>query len=603
MGHYLKLSLVVCLVALGEIYWHGTRETRRIQSHLKSESELLANYDYIIVGAGTAGCVLANRLSEDGKTTVLLLEAGNDGTHPGLEVPSEGSSLYRTNEFDWNYKTVSQKRACNGYENNECSLPRGKTLGGSSAFNSMTYDRGSKEDYDSWERMGIEGWKYEDLLPYFKRSENVQDADLAKSGHHGSSGPVGVSVTKSTKVGDLLLKAGQELNLRSGDYNDGTREGVHYSQTTIKDGKRASASRMYLFPVLERKNLHVIVHAHVRKVIFKEKKAVGVVFSIKRGKKEHRFRAHKEVILSGGAISTPQILMLSGVGPRDHLDEMKIPVVADLQVGQNLQDKVALVGPDVYLSQQLSAFPDDTGCISVKFQYLFYKTGHLAKVYGDDNTIFIKTKLQNENDGPDLQCHVYPNLAGGVVPTWGFANKTWLRYHSGWHDTHGFTPICTLLRPKSRGHIKLNTNNPFDHPIIEPNYFNDEEDLDRLLEGIRFIEKMLGTKSMKDAGAKNRHSVTKFPACKDLEAGSDGYWKCVIPYLSASVFQPSGTCKMGPKSDSRAVVDAQLRVHGLENIRVVDASIIPTTSSGNLNAPVIMIAEKAADLIKGLQTN
>ncbi|XP_064627621.1 alcohol dehydrogenase [acceptor]-like [Lineus longissimus] len=600
-----KIGIFVGILVIGFCAWwslddendHVVRVLRRPPDN---------EYDYIIVGAGTAGCVLANRLSEDPETSVLLIEAGGDGTHPSLEVPGDARSMLHTTH-DWKYRTVRQPRACQGMTNQSCQWPTGKTLGGTSAINGMVHARGSRHDFDGWENMGARGWNYEEVLPYFIKSENMQDPELSKSPYHGTSGPMKITVTKVSPIGDYFYEAGLELNMSSGeDYNGAELEGIHYAQTNIFEGKRASTSRMYLYPVMTRDNLHVVVHGHVTKILFKGTAAIGVEYMLKNGTKIS-VMAGKEVIVSAGAIGSPHLLLLSGVGPKEQLSRLGIPVVADLPVGQNLQDHVCTWGPEVLISQPLSILEEDIDTFGVKFEYQMYKTGMRAKGYGLDNLIWLRTKYQQEL-WPDIQIHIIPELAGtdkkGVTMKkfFGFDAELWEQYYNHRRGKHGFTPMISLTRPKSKGYLRLKTKDPKDHPIIDPNYYADDDDVKRIIEGIKFLEKVISTEWMQKIGSRMRDDETKFPDCYEFDAGTEPYWRCVIARISASLFHYTSTCKMGAPNDPTAVVDPTLRVRSLRNLRVVDASVMPFVISSGTNAATVMIAEKAADMMKGIST-
>ncbi|KAK7504982.1 hypothetical protein BaRGS_00004010 [Batillaria attramentaria] len=517
---------------------------------------LNTTYDYIIVGAGSAGCVLANRLSEDSHVTVLLLEAGpDDRPNPNVPIPGLSKALLRS-EVDWEYYTEPQKNAMSGIKANRSYWPRGRILGGTSNLNSMLYIRGSRHDFDLWAELGAEGWSYKDVLPYFIKSEDNQNEELVKSGYHGKGGPLKVAQHNTVGITELLLKAGQEAGHKLTDPN-----GVYLTQATAADGLRYSTSRAFLYPVLHRQNLHVAVNAQVTKVVFKDKRAVGVNF-VRNGRKEF-VQARREVILSAGAIGSPHILLLSGVGPKSHLEKMKIPVVTDLPVGENLHDH-PYYDFEVGIQQPLGVTPPELNSLWTWLQYKLFKT---------DDTLRGK-------EWPDIQLMLQgKQWTTKYLRNFGYTEDTIEQARGRDRFEYGFPCLASLSRPESRGTVRLRSADPFEYPAIDPHYLEAPRDLTVLVKG-----------------AEPADTPSKF--CSQFPYHTDDYWACVIRRNVQTVYHPVGTCKMGAATDTTAVVDPQLRIRGLSGVRVADASIMPTITSGNTNAPTIMIAEKAADLIK-----
>lgn len=557
--------------------------------------KLNLSYDYVIVGAGSAGCVLANRLSEDADVTVLLLEAGpDDRLNPNVSVPGFSEYLYHT-EIDWEYFTEPQKFAMQGFEMNRSFWPRGRVLGGTSNLNSMLYIRGSRHDYDDWARDGAEGWSYKEVLPYFIKSEDNQNDEYVKSGYHGKGGPLKVSQVKSVPLADLWLQAGKEMGLKEVDPNGESMEGVVLTQATAADGLRYSTSRAFLYPALSRLNLHVADNAHVTKVMFEGKRAEGVDF-VRYGRKEH-VKARREVILSAGAVGSPHILLLSGVGPKEQLQKFKIPVVADLPVGENLHDHV-FYDYQVGLKEPVAVTPAELTSFWTWLQYTLFKTGHWASPISVEGQVFMSTDEESKRrDWPDLQLMLQGRLwSTKTLRNFRYTQETIDQAKRRDQFEHGFPCLASLLRPKSRGTLRLRSADPFEYPAIDPRYLEKPEDLKLLVRGVRVCQKLVATPTMQSVGAEATDPPSQL--CGQVKYDTDEYWKCIISRNLLTIYHPVGTCKMGAANDPTAVVDTQLRVKGLTGLRVADAAIMPAIPSGNTNAPVIMVAEKAADIFK-----
>jgi choline dehydrogenase len=513
--------------------------------------------DIIIIGAGAAGCVLADHLTRDGTNRVLLLEAGEPDRKIEFHVPAAFSKLFRTSA-DWNYEAEGALPGQTQY------WPRGKTLGGSDSLNAMMYVRGVAADYDAWAAQGASGWGWEDVLPYFKRLE-AQTA--VQSDAHGTQGPMHVSAPRSPSVlTHAFIEAAQSFGLPSNpDYNGASQDGVGLTQLKQYKGARWSAADAYLKPAMKRPNLTVITGAQATRILLDGKVATGVEF-IRDGQTETA-TAHRQVILSGGAINSPQLLMLSGVGPAAHLHEHGIEVRHDLPgVGQNLQDHPAC-GASYFSSQPISLFTAEHPHHLIR--YLATRKGPLTSNVAEA-VAFLRTRP--ELPAPDIELIFAP---------------AFFMYH-GFKSpkAHGFTIGSILLRPKSRGQITLHSADPLAHPRIQPNYLTAGDDLDTLVEGVR-IARRVGEAAAFDVYRKSE-------CWPGAEKTSDDDLRQFVLEQFQSLYHPIGTCRMGASDDPLAVVDSTLHVRGIEHLRVVDASVMPTLIGGHTVAPTLMIAEKAA---------
>ncbi|MDE2408377.1 MAG: choline dehydrogenase [Xanthomonadaceae bacterium] len=525
-----------------------------------------STYDYIIIGAGSAGCVLANRLSEDPAVKVLLLEAGGRDWHPFIHMPAGLAKIAGLTSINWDYATVPQPQL--GGRVLWC--PRGKVLGGSSSINAMCYIRGVATDYDSWAAQGASGWHWDNVLPYFRKSEgNARGSDA----FHGGTGPLTVSdlrhVNPLTRV---FIEAGHQAGLRlNDDFNGARQDGVGLYQVTQREGARCSTAVAYLAPARARPNLTVCTHANASRITFNGSRASGVTCAV-RGQ-GHHFEARREVILSGGAINSPQLLMLSGVGPADALRKHGIEVVFDAaEVGSNLQDHL-----DVTTLQHCSQPISYDRASELKTALQYFLGGHRGP--GTSNVAegagFFRSQLATD-ERCDIQLHFIP----AMIDDHG-RNRL---------PGDGYTMHACFTRPHSRGSLQLASNRVADAPLIDPNYLGDPEgfDLKMLVECAKLSLDIFSQRAFTPY-----RGAPIFPASQPK---TEADWIDFVRTRAETVYHPIGTCRMG--SDATAVVDPQLRVNGVDGLRVVDASVMPCLPSGNTNAPTIMIAERAADLIK-----
>jgi choline dehydrogenase len=520
--------------------------------------------DFIVVGAGSAGCTVAARLSEDRQTSVILLEAGGDDTNRWIHIPLGFGKTFADPSVNWCYETEADASG------RKVFWPRGKVLGGSSSINGMVYIRGQAEDFDHWRQLGNTGWSFDDVLPYFKRAEDQQSI---RDDFHGKSGPLAVSDVEKHPIAEAFIAAATSLGFpRNDDFNGARQDGVGYHQTTTRNGKRCSTAVGYLNPARGRTNLQIVTNAHSEKIVFEGKRAVAVEY--RQAGQLKTARARREIIVCGGAINSPQLLMLSGVGPAAHLVQHGIAVVHDLPgVGRNLQDHYSA---PIKLKAAMPVTVNDVMLSNIKklkvgIQYYALRTGPLAMI-SSPAALFAKTRPELAT--PDIKCSISPFSAD--------------RPQDGLHKFSGFTMITYQLRPESRGEIKLKSANPADPPAMIPNYLSDPVDRRTLIDGLKLCRQVLA-----------QPQLARFVAA-EFQPGptvvGDDELLAYARQRGGTVYHPTSTCTMG--AGPMAVVDPELRVHGIDGLRVADASVMPTVISGNTNAATIMIGEKLADMLR-----
>jgi choline dehydrogenase len=524
------------------------------------------DYDYVIVGAGSAGCVLANRLTADGRYTVLLLEAGPRDSHPWIHVPLGYGKLFATPAVNWMYQSEPELEL-NG---RRVFTPRGKVLGGSSSINGLVHVRGQREDFDEWARLGNPGWSYADVLPYFRKSEDQQEGGSA---YHGAGGPLSVSALPDRHaLCDAFIEAAAQIGIpRNDDFNAAQQEGAGYYHTTARNGRRSSTAVAYLRSAQRRSNLRVQTQALATRIRFDGRRATGIDYEV--GGTSQTARARREVLLCGGSFNSPQLLQLSGVGPAALLQRHGIPVVLDAPgVGEGLQDHFYV--RTVWKCAQRITFNDDMASLARKIatgmRYAFLRRGPLTVSAGYAGAFF---RSRPEVERPDVQLYLI-NFSTDKMGT-------------GLHRFSAFTASMSPLRPESRGWVRIRSAQPRDPPAIQYNYLTTAGDQQTAVAGLKTIRRLMQTGSM-------RPYVLAEHAPGD-RVRSDDEWLAYAREVGGTVYHPTSTCRMG--QDALAVVDESLRVRGLDGLRVVDASIMPNVVSGNTNAAAIMIGEKGADMI------
>ncbi|XP_055621946.1 glucose dehydrogenase [FAD, quinone]-like [Toxorhynchites rutilus septentrionalis] len=610
-----RAEVIIFLVIFCVLNANGTDETIGTLGNVVDFSRLfglnygdpdpvvLDSYDFIVVGAGPAGSVVANRLTENPSITVLLLEIGKAEIPLIQQVPILFPAQ-STTDYNFGYLTERQERACLGLIDQRCAWHQGRGLGGSTIINDMVFTRGNRRDFDTWNATGNPGWSYEEVLPYFIKLEKTYIRGLENNGIRGNNGYLSVEdAAYRSPLVDALVQSAQLVGLPYIDYNGPEQYGVSYAQFTMKSGRRMSAGVAFLQPIRERKNLHILTKAWVTKILFSKNTniAKGVLYT--REKKNYTVRAKREVIVSAGTFGSAKLLMLSGVGPRNHLRELGIKVIKHLPVGETLYDHPAALGPIFIASKLNDEFRNSENVINFNniLKYL-NGGGPLSSPYAE-GLAFFKTPVSLNRDPawPDvelLQLIVNPGDDPTPVSRIFFRmnNEIMQNYFEPLRNRRAFMYLPIGLNSTTKGSLRLKSTNPYDHPVFKYQYFEDQRDLEALVHAIKAAIEITQQKPFRDLGVEIYNA--NVPGCQHFQFNTDDYWRCHISTLTYVGYHFVGTSKMGPVTDPTAVVNHRLQVHGMRKLRVVDVGIIPSAPSGHTSAFAYMIGEKAADMIK-----
>lgn len=586
-------------------YFDFLRDSYPLPEGLKAP---YAEYDYVIIGAGSAGCVLASRLTENKNITVLLLEAGK----PEMiltDIPVL-APVFQSTDYSWQYYMEPQPGVCTGMTNGRCFWPRGKAVGGTSVINYMIYTRGRPVEWDRIAAKGNYGWSYNEVLKYYKKSENAQLDGYEDSPYRNRDGELFVEfVPIRTKLAKAFLEAGRILGQPTIDYNSPEQLGFGYVQVTTYRGHRQSSAKAFLHKKKKRRNLHILPEAVATRVLIDPSSLAANGVEYVRNRRKYTVRARREVILSAGPIASPQLLMLSGIGPKKHLTSIGIPVLKDLPVGQTLYDHICFPGLIYELNTTGISFSEQRDLtFQVFVDWLRDGDSVLSSPGGVEGIGYIKTHISDDPElVPDIELI---SIGGSILSDGGTGNSKAVRRGmrldtTAFDEAFGnldrlgrdtWSAFPMLLHPESYGHILLKDKNPFSHPLMYGNYLNHPKDVATFIAAIRYIQTLVETPAFQKYGPRLHRAV--FSDCRTEVFDSDAYWECALRMFTATLHHQIATCRMGPADDARAIVDPELRVHGIKRLRVVDSSIIPQTVSAHTSAPAMMIGEKAADMIK-----
>ncbi|XP_018330741.1 glucose dehydrogenase [FAD, quinone]-like [Agrilus planipennis] len=553
----------------------------------------LHQFDFIVVGAGVAGSVVANRLTENPDWNVLLIEAGHLERHY-MNIPACALGLQET-AANWDYQTVSSSKACQAMKEHQCNIPQGKAVGGSSVINFMLYTRGTHQDFDGWEELGNTGWSYDDVLPYFKKVEYFNITEHNDPQWHSTNGCLPINFPEYySSTAEAALNAEIKFGTKKVDYNGKNQAGTSLFQTTISNGERVSARRAYTDPIVHRTNFYLKMNSLVTRILIDPNTMTTYGVEFVQYGITHTVNASKEVIICAGAINSPKLLMLSGIGPKEHLTEIGITVKKDLKVGYNLMDHVA-AGGMVFLDNI-----SDSTTVRDLIEYTIEREGPLSVAGGCETVSFHNTKDPiNPNARCDIEYQYIPvSLASSSLfsDVFNIDRNIYDEYYGPIIGRQSFMVFVMLLLPESKGWVRLKDYHYLSKPLINPNYLESDEDLERLVDGIKLLLNIVKQPEMQALGAQLYNK--SIPNCNRNEFGTDAYWACMVRQLSLPMYHVCGTCKMGPSYDPNAVVNPKLQVYGVGKLRVVDSSIMPVIPAAHTMAPTYMIAEKGADIIK-----
>ncbi|XP_055530707.1 glucose dehydrogenase [FAD, quinone]-like [Wyeomyia smithii] len=567
------------------------------------EPRLRKSYDFIIVGAGPAGSVLANRLTEDPTVTVLLLEAGKGELPIFTDIPLAAPNLQAT-DYNFAYESEVQTIGCQGLRDRKCSWPHGRGVGGSSIINYMIYTRGNRRDYDGWARAGNPGWSWEEILPYHIKAERANIRDFDDNGFHGKRGPLSVEDCPfRSKVSHAFVRSAQQAGYRYLDYNAGEHIGVSYLQANTERGFRVTSGTAYLTDVVNRKNLHILTKAWVTKLLIdpESKETKGVLFT--HNKEYITVKAKQEVILSAGAFESAKLLMLSGIGPYHHLSELGIPLIADLPVGEILYEHPGVFGPIYLVKAPIDNFIQLDDNINLRNIIKLLNGRGVFTTNSVESLMYVKTPFAASPDPglPDVEImqaftSVDFDSGPGTALAFRLSNETYDGYFRPIRNIRSFQYLPMLLKPRSRGKLRLKSQNPFQHPRFDFQYFTDDRDIEALVYGIREAIRVTSQQAFRKLGVELYSR--QVPGCEQYQFNTHEYWRCHVRTLTATFHHQVGTCKMGPASDPEAVVDSRLQVYGVSRLRVVDIGIVPEPPAAHTAAVSFVIGEKAADMIK-----
>ncbi|XP_055591500.1 glucose dehydrogenase [FAD, quinone]-like [Uranotaenia lowii] len=564
---------------------------------------LRKSYDFIVVGAGPAGCAVANSLSKNPDITVLLLELGKSEIPLAQDVPATFLTQSST-DYNFGYVTNRQTGGCLGLIDQRCGWHHGRGLGGSTLINSMIYSRGNWRDFDAWNASGNPGWSWKEVLPYFIKAEDANIRDFEGNGFHGTGGYLAVENSgDSTPLAPTMVEAAQQFGLPYIDYNSGNQLGTSFTQYNTKRGLRWSAARALLNPIRHRKNLHVLTKAWVTKILIDESSNTAYGVEYTRNKKRFRVRAKREVVLSAGAFGSAKLLMLSGVGPEDHLKSLGIQVFKNLPVGESLYEHPGVIGPVFVVNRPVDNTFNIDSIINLQNSAAYLVGRGLFTSPYTESLTFVKTPFSPypDREYPDVELIQVGLQAGDDLspsPRNFFRlNDTILNdYFRALYDVRAFMFLPLLMHSRTKGSMTLKSQNPFAHPVFNYNYFEDERDLEALVYGIKTAIAITKQQPFQELGVELYQK--KLPGCEAFVFNTDHYWRCYTRVVTTTFYHYIATCKMGPESDPTSVVDARLRMHGMKNLRVVDAGIIPRPPSAHLVAIAYMIGDKGADMIK-----